>query len=235
MNKLNPASIAEAFQNEIDQLLAYYDRATNALRGSPTEGGDISMLNEQVFLSAAVLFESTLSDLYFAYVNKDSSLFIAAKEQKIKDSLTETFGTWYASKISIPHLKHIKADELYTLLDPRGYNITFQNARNMVAQAKKNLLPAYANKYKAITPHQRKLADCVKYVRNYVAHRSDSGFASMTKALSSLSTGPYASLSRSSSRRVNSVGAYLKSWTGAESRTQLYLKEMCALVNAIGR
>lgn len=234
MNKLNPASIASSFENEMNQLLAYYDRATNALRGSPTESGDISILNEQVFLSAAVSFESTLSNLYFAYINKDSSLFIAAKEQKIKGSLTETFGPWYASKISIPHSKHIKADELYPLLDPRGYNITFQNARNMVAQAKKNLLPMYASKYRAITAHQRKLADCIKYVRNYVAHHSDSSFTSMTKALSSLSTGPYASLSRNSSRRVNSVGAYLKSWTGAESRTQLYLKEMSALVNAIG-
>lgn len=235
MNKLNPVSVAEAFQKEIDQLLAYYNRATKALRGSSAESGDISLLNEQVFLSAAVSFESALSDLYFAYVNKDSSLFIAAKEQKIKGNLTETFGSWYASKISIPHLRHIKADELYPLLDPRGYNITFHNARNMVAQARKNLVSAYANKYKAITPHQRKLTDCIKCIRNYVAHRSDSGFASMTVALSSLSTGPYTSLSRSPSRRVNSVGAYLKSWSGAETRTQFYLKEMCTLINVIGR
>lgn len=153
MNKLNTASVAEAFQNEIDQLLAYYGRATSAFRGSPAESSDISLLNEQVFLSAAVSFESALSDLYFAYVNKDSSLFVAAKEQKIKESLTESFGSWYASKISIPHLRHISAGELYPLLDPRGYNITFQNARKMVAQARKNLLPAHADKYKAITAH----------------------------------------------------------------------------------
>ncbi len=234
MNKLNPKSVAKAFQKEIDQLLEYYDRATSALRGLTTESNDISLLNEQVFLSAAVSFEGALSDLYFAYINKDSSCFFAAKEQKIKDSLTETFGSWYSSKISIPHLKHIKTDELYPLLDPRGYNITFQNTRSMVAQARKNLRPDFAIKYKAITVHQRKLADCIKCIRNYIAHRSDSGFDSMTKALSSLSNGPYSPLSRSSDYRVNSVGAYLKSSTVAGSRTQLYLKEMRALINAIG-
>lgn len=235
MNKLNPENIANTFEKEINQILAYYDRATSALRGLPTESNDISLLNEQVFLSAAVSFEGALSDLYFAYINKDSSCFLAVKEQKIKDSLTENFGSWYASKISIPHLKHIKADELYSLLDPRGYNITFNNTRNMVAQARRNLLPEFGKKYKAIKVHQRKLADCIKCIRNYIAHRSDSGFYSMTKALSSLSNGTYSSLSRRSDRRVNSVGAYLKASTGAESRTQLYLKEMRTLINAIGR
>lgn len=235
MNKLNPINVADAFQNEIDLLLAYYDRATRALGGSATESSDISLLNEQVFLSASISFEGALSDLFFAYVNKDSSCFVAAKEQKIKASLAENFGAWYASKISIPHLKHIKAEDLYPLLDPRGYNITFQNTRNMIAQARKNLIPAYAAKYTAITPAQRKLADCVKAVRNYIAHRSDSGFVLMTKALASLSTGPYVDLSRSESRRVISVGAYLKSLAGAETRTQVYLKEMRRLVNVVGR
>lgn len=76
MNKLNPANVAAAFEREIDVLLAYYERATVALRGTPTESADISLLNEQVLLSAAVSFEGALSDLYFAYVNKDSSRFL---------------------------------------------------------------------------------------------------------------------------------------------------------------
>lgn len=235
MNKLKPTSVADAFVHEIDVLLAYHARATNAFRGSATESGDISLLNEQVFLFAAISFEAALSDLYFAYVNKDSTLFISAKEQQIRDSVAENFGAWYASRISIPRSKHIKADELYPLLDPRGYNITFQNTRRMIAQARKNLLPEHSAKYRAITPAQRKLADCVKCVRNYIAHRSDSGFDSMTSALDGLSTGPYTSLSRSASRRVNSVGAYLKSRASTGTRTELFLREMKLFVNTIGR
>lgn len=235
MNKLKPANIAQNFQSEINTLLAYHARATTAFRNTPTESSDISLLNEQVFLFAAVSFEGALSDLYFAYINKDSSFFMAAKEQKIKSSITETFGAWYASKVSIPHSKHIKTAELYPLVDPRGYNITFQNARNMISQARKNLLPIYASKYKAITPAQRKLADCIKCVRNYIAHRSDSGFESMTSAIASLSSGPYQALSRSNSHRVNIVGAYLKSVSGGKSRTELYLQEMTNIINLIGR
>lgn len=235
MNKLNPANVADAFEQEVDILLAYYDRATIALRGTTTESADISLLNEQVFLTAAISFEGTISDLFFAYVNKDSSQFLATKEQKIKENVAETFGNWYAAKISVPHSKHLKADELYPLLDPRGYNITFQNTRNMVAQARKNLPPVYADKYKTITPAQRKLADCIKCIRNHMAHRSDSAFESMTKALASLTGGPYDSLARNVTYRVNSVGAYLKSRAGAESRTRIYLQEMKGIVNAIGR
>jgi len=66
----------------------------------------------------------------------------------------------------------------------------------------------------------------VKHIRNYIAHRSGSGFQSMTNALASLTTEPYATLSRSKTYRVKSVGAYLKACTGNESRTGLFIQEM---------
>ncbi|WP_323915096.1 hypothetical protein [Aeromonas caviae] len=234
MNKLNPKSIAENFENEVNKLLEYHKRAKTAFKSTQTAKNDISLLNEQVFLFAAVSFETALSDLYFAYMNKDSSYFMAATEQRIKTTLTNSFGEWYSSRISIPHTKHIKADELYPLLDPRGYNITFQNFRKMISQSMKNLSPAFSHKYQAITPAQRKLADCIKCIRNYMAHRSDSGFDSMTAALSKLPANPYNMLSRTPAHRVNSVGAYLKSEFAGKSRTELYLEEMKTIINAIG-
>jgi len=48
----------------------------------------------------------------------------------------------------------------------------------------------------------------------------------MTNALASLTTEPYATLSRSKTYRVKSVGAYLKACTGNESRTGLFIQEM---------
>lgn len=147
MNKLSPKSVAQNFEAEMDALLSYHSRATAAFVGSATAAADISLMNEQLFLFAAISFESALSDLYFAYVNKDSSAFVAAKEQKIKKHVEEAFGPWYSAKVSIPHSQHISAGELYPLLDPRGFNVTFQNTRRMVAQARKNLLPEYAAKY----------------------------------------------------------------------------------------
>lgn len=234
MNKLNPAKIASSFASEVDGLLAYYGRACAAFGSAATAKNDISLLNEQVFLFAAISFEGALSDIYFAYVNKDSSWFLAKREQKIKDAVAGEFGSWYSAKVSIPHVKHMPADDLYALLDPRGYNITFSSMRNMVAQAQRNLQPAFAAKYRTLTPAQRKLGDCVKYLRNYMAHRSDTGFNNMTDTLASLSGTNFTALSRSKSHRVNSVGAYLKSWTGSENRTERFLKELKIIVNAIG-
>lgn len=235
MNKLNSISIAAAFEAEVDILLAYYARARTAFSSAATAKSDISLLNEQVFLFAVISFEGALSDIYFAYVNKDSSQFLAKKEQKIKEAVASEFGQWYSSKVSIPHVKHMPAGDLYPLLDPRGYNITFANMRGMVTQAKRNLAPAFAVKYKALTPAQRKLGDCARHLRNYMAHRSDTGFDNMTNALASLSGTTFTALSRSKSHRVKSVGAYLKSMTGSESRTERFLKELKLIINTIGR
>lgn len=234
MKKLSPAKISIEFDKELDTLLTYHVRACTAFGSSPTAKSDISLLNEQVLLFAAISFEGALSDIYFAYVNKDSSQFLANKEKKIKKAVESDFGPWYSVKVSIPHMKHMLAGDLYPLLDPRGYNITFTNMRNMVAQAKRNLSPAFAAKYRALTPAQRKLGDCVKHLRNYMAHRSDSGFDNMTNALASLSGTTFSALSRSKSHRVKSVGAYLKSLSGSKSRTELLLAELKLIVNTIG-
>lgn len=234
MNKLSPANIASAFELEVEELLAYCSRASTAFRSTNTAKSDISLLNEQVFLFAAISFEGALSDIYFAYINKDSSRFLAKKEQKIKDAVATEFGPWYSAKVSIPHQKHMAADDLYPLLDPRGYNITFSNMRNMVVQARRNLSPNFSAKYRTLTPAQRKLGDCVKHLRNYMAHRSNTGFENMTNSLASLSGTTFTVLSRSKSHRVNSVGAYLKSRTGSESRTERFLKELKIIINAIG-
>ena len=234
MNKLNPQTVAIEFEAEINKILSYLSRTSTLLKNTTTEAADLSLLNEHVFLTAAISFESVISDLYFSYINKDSTLFIANKEQAIKKSIEESHGSWYANKISIPHLKHISAGDLYPLLDPRGFNITFKNARQMVSQAKKNLHPSFVCKYTAITPNQRKIIDVIKAVRNYIAHRSDSAFEVMTKALSSLSNGQSSSLGRCSSKRVRSIGAYLKTKTGTGMRTEVYLTAMKDIVNVIG-
>jgi hypothetical protein len=234
MKKLSPAKIAIKFGKEVDTLLAYQVRACMAFGSSPSAKSDISLLNEQVLLFAAISFEGALSDIYFAYVNKDSSRFLANKEKKIKKAVECDFGPWYSAKVGIPQVKHMSAGDLYPLLDPRGYNITFTNMRSMVAQAKRDLSPEFAAKYRELTPAQRKLGDCVKHLRNYMAHRSDSGFDNMTNALASLSGTTFSALSRSKSYRVKKVGAYLKALAGSKSRTELLLTELKLIVNTIG-
>lgn len=235
MRKLNPEDIADNFEKEVTALLDYYTRSVSALRGSSTEKSDVSMLTEHIFLATAISFEGALSDLYFAYTNIDSSRFIAAREAIIKESIKKDFGDWYADKFNLGAIKHIKVDELYPLLDPRGFNITFHDAKQMVDKAKKQLDQAYAAKYTALSSSELKLINAVRFVRNCIAHRSNASYKAMSESLQSLQNSVYRNLSRSKDKQVNSIGAYLKSWAGTASRLEIYLAVMRDIVIKVGR
>lgn len=236
MNKLNPNYVASSFDAEIKKLLDYYQRSAASLIGLPTEKSDTSLLAEHVFLSAAISFEGALSDLYFSYTNIDSSVFIAKKQSLIQELVRKEYGDWYANKIDLGSIKHIKAEALYPLLDPRGHNITFYNAKQMIDRAKNNLLPAHAAKYRALTSSQQKVMNAVKFIRNCIAHRSESSYDAMMDALVKLRGGNFKALARTADKRVNSIGAYLKASTGAGKPTRIvvYLSELRAIINALG-
>lgn len=194
------------------------------------------MLAEHVFLSAAITFEGALSDLFFAYTNIDSSAFISKKESLIKEQVKKDFGVWYANKINFGTVKHIKTGELYPLLDPNGHNITFYDGRKMVDRAEKNLTPGHSAKYKALTQSQIKLLNASKFIRNCIAHRSESSYEAMMDALVKLQSGTFKALSRTKDKQVNSIGAYLKAVSGAKTsaRIEVYLTEMKNIVNSLG-
>lgn len=237
MKKLNPKDVADKFETEILKLIDYYIRSCSLLAGTSTEKSDTSLLAEHVFLSAAISFEGALSDIYFAYTNIDSSTFIKKKETSIRDAVKKDFGQWYANKIDLGAIKHIKADELYPLLDPRGHNITFYDGKTMVDKARSNLIPVHAAKYQALTAHQLKLLSAAKFIRNCVAHRSDSSYDAMTDALVKLLSGPFKGLGRTKDKKVVSIGAYLKSGIAVQNvtRLEIYLSEMKNIVVALGR
>ncbi|MBK8214455.1 MAG: hypothetical protein IPK71_12000 [Myxococcales bacterium] len=235
MNKLNPKDVADDFDAEIRKLVDYYLRSAKSLVGLPTEKSDTSLLAEHVFLSGAILFEGALSDLYFSYINKDSSVFIAKKQSLIQDLVKREFGVWYAGKIGLGSIKHIKAADLYPLLDPRGHNITFYDAKQMIDRAGKNLLPAHAAKYKALSSSHQKVMNAAKFIRNCIAHRSTSSYEAMMDALVKLQSTNKA-LARTADKKVTSIGAYLKAATGASktTRIEVYLSELKAITAALG-
>ena len=236
MKKLNPKSVASEFDAEITKLVHYYRRSAASLVGSATEKSDASLLAEHVFLSAAITFEGALSDLFFSYTNKDSSVFVAKKQSLIQELVKREFGDWYASKINLGSIKHINAGDLYPLLDPHGHNITFYDAKKMIDRASKNLLAAHAAKYKALSPSQQKLMNAAKFIRNCIAHRSTSSYEAMMDALVKLQSGNYKALARTVDKKVNSIGAYLKASTGPNkpTRIEVYLSELKGIVNALG-
>lgn len=238
MKKLNPNDVADSFEHEITRLIDYYSRSSSSLAGSPTEKSDTSLLTEHVFLAVAISFEGALSDIYFAYTNIDSSVFVSKKETQIKESVKKEFGQWYADKFNLGTIKHIKTADLYPLLDPRGHNITFYDGKTMVDKAKKNLTAGHSAKYTALNPSQIKLMNAAKFIRNCVAHRSESSYDAMTDALEKLLSGTFKGLGRKRDKKVQSIGAYLKSAVNpgnAQTRLEVYLTGMKDIVVALGR
>jgi hypothetical protein len=238
VNKLNPEDVADAFEAEVTKLIDYYARSVAVLSGTPTEKSDTSLLAEHVFLSAAISFEGALSDMFFSYTNKDSSAFVGRKESLIKELVKREHGEWYANKIQIGTIKHIKASELYPLLDPNGHNITFYDGKKMIEKARKCLIDVHAAKYTALNQSQIKVMNAAKFIRNCIAHRSESSYEAMTDALVRLQSSAFKGLARSKDKRVGSIGAYLKASAGPKSplsRLELYLIELNNVVVALGR
>lgn len=233
MKKINPESVLENFEGEIDNLAGFLQRVSNALRGSATEKGDLSRLSENVFISAAVAFEGFFSDLFLAYANKDSRPFLTAKEVEIKKAIKEQFGDWYSPKYNIGAVKHLSIKELYPLLDPKGWNITFKNCRSMVSRSKKLLAPQYALKYRALTARERKFCDAVKFIRNHLAHNSEASHTAMNDALFSLERST-PSLGRADNK-VSDVGVFLKTRINGERRIFSYLEQMVLIARSIVR
>lgn len=233
MKKINPESVLESFESEIDTLVGFLQRVSNALRGTPSEKADLSRLSESVFISAAVAFEGFFSDLFLAYVNKDSRPFLTSKENEITKAIKEQFGDWYSSKYKIGIVKHLNIKELYPLLDPKGWNITFQNCRGMVSRAKKLLDPQYTAKYRMLSAKERKFCDAVKFIRNHLAHKSDASLSAMNESLFSLECS-IPGLGRAGNKTTD-VGVFLKTKIDGESRLSVYLEQMVLIARLVVR
>lgn len=236
MKKLSASSAAIKFEKKIDDLLDYYRRTSSALSSSPTSKQDNSTLCEQVFLLSSVAFEVALSDIYLAHLNKDSSIFFSQKENEIKQKISNSFGPWYSDNISMQKPKHLNAKSLLDAVDPRGYNITFKDSTEMINNAKKSLHSTHSQRYARITSNQKKFINCVRSVRNRIAHSSNSSLESMTNSLHELSPqGPYAMLYRPKSRKVQNVGTYLRNLGSGKTRLEIFMVKMKEITNILGR
>jgi hypothetical protein len=71
MRKVDPDAVRRAFVNDAQELNNFRSRTAQAIQGGPHEQADISRLASTTFLSLYVAFETFLSDLFLAYLNRD--------------------------------------------------------------------------------------------------------------------------------------------------------------------
>ncbi len=172
--------------------------------------------------------ETLASDLFLAYVNRDASTLLAARKTVAEQSIESKFGNWYASQTRFPQVKHIKAADVRSLVDSKGYNVSFGDAATLNKRSKEWLHANEAKRF-TLTPTDSLLFDAVKAIRDYLAHRSDSSLAAMNIALVSVEGKLQNKGLGRGQKKVISAGSFLKAKEKGRSRLERYLGRMKAL------
>jgi len=222
MRKINPADVIDDFKSQLDDLSGYFDRVAAAIAGTQTEQSDLSLLAEQTFVSGAVAFESFISDLFVAFINRDSSKLQSEYESRIKESVKSKFAQWHADQLKFSSVKHLSVDQIIEIMDKDGRNITFPTAAKMKAETSAWLLKEYADLFKNLTVKDESVIDCMKAVRDFIAHRSESAKDRMNDELQKIGNASRNENLGRGRRKVHYIGSFLKAEFPANRRVKLF-------------
>jgi len=218
MNKKRPNEIRQQYGQEINSLKEFYGTAYTGFAGDPHEAKHNTMLAELVFLNAYVLFESFLSDLFLAYINKRAISYQNNQEAKIKKLVREEFGSWFSDKISMSKSQHLKAEEVESLIDPKGFNITFGSSSEIKRLAAAWIAQEYRKRIFLLSDEDFLFIDCCREMRNAIAHKSKRSFEAMNELLRDIPAGSTINFLRRPAKDVRTVGAFLKAKAGGTHR-----------------
>jgi hypothetical protein len=165
------------------------------------------LVAEYLFVATATLFEGYLSDLFVAYINRDSEKLRGFLISKISIDAEDEYARRAVKHVesSIPHLS---VDRIKEILDPSGYNITFKTTAKMKEAAGTWLSDADKAHIVGVSAAECAVIDFIKAVRNYLAHRSEAARAKMDEALFATDL---PDVFRRNANAVTDVGAYLLS------------------------
>ena len=222
MRKIDPADVRADFHREIVDLVDYSGRTASAISGSPKEQGDLSRLAENTFLRAFVSFERFLSDLFFAYMNRDFSAYQRDLSQRIHSSIDDKFGTWARARLAYNSKKHVNVPELEGILDPDGLNLTFSQAQDIHDKATRWLAAPHRTRVHSLSDHDDRLIDTARAIRNFIAHRSSSSKHLMNERLGSVQSSAHNQHLGRGAQQAHNIGAFLKAVFGGQRRAELY-------------
>ena len=226
MRKSDPQLVRQQFDGGVHDLRAFLSRVETSLAGSHHEKADLSQLASTTFLALYVQFEKFQSDLFLAYLNRDFTAYQNSKFSAIRSTVDAKYGHWFAGRITLAPIKHVRADDLEVVVDPTGWNLTFKNTDQMKERAAEWLAPQYAGRIRGLTNHDGRLIDTAKSIRDFIAHGSASSKERMNERLATVSQGPHnAGLDRGA-QNIHNLGAYLKAVVGRRRRIVLYAERL---------
>ena len=226
MRKVDPEDVRTAFVNDARALMEYMDRTRRALEGGPHEKRDISRLASTTFLSLYVSFETFLSDLFLAYLNRDFSQYQASLGNRITQSVSEKFGAWAAGRSPFVSIRNVAVADLEDIIDPNGWNLTFRSAEVIREKACEWLSPAHRGRIQSLTPSDEDLIDTARAIRDFIAHRSLGSKNRMNQQLQIVERHGRNPNLRRGRNAIQDEGVYLKAVFGGQRRIAVYASRL---------
>ena len=222
MRKVDPDDVRAEFAQEVDDVIAYFDRVAIALAGSAHELGDVSRLAETTFLTIFVAFERFLSDLFLAYLNRQFSAYRTDLETRVRQSIQERFGAWASQRTRLDRVQHVRVADLEGIVDPQGRNLTFASAQDIKEKAQQWLVAVYNARTQALSAHDDRVIDTARAIRNFIAHRSRAARDDMNQRLATVAQGNHNAHLGRGAREVQSAGSFLKAVLANQRRVVRY-------------
>ncbi|WP_186208238.1 hypothetical protein [Burkholderia gladioli] len=224
MRTADPQNIKVDFLRGLQDV----EDALDAVTASTVTQKSRNLIAEYSFLGAAVLLEGFVSDLFVACINKDSSRFVGAMAGLMTMTATDDTAKRAIAFAEIDISTHLTLDKIRKILDPKGWNVGFNDSADLKAKAGQWLENPFRARFTGLSQAHSAVFDATKSVRNFLAHRSSASLATMQAALASptLPAG-----FRRAANKVHSVGSFLDSVPpgAAQIRIKSYLLEVRAI------
>jgi len=187
-----------------------------------------NLISEYSFLSASVLLEGYISDLFVAYINKKSGPFVSNLTSQMNIEAEDDLAKRAISLATVDIASHLTLDKIRGILDPKGWNVTFSTSADMKAKAGTWLDTPYKACFTGISAKHCALLEATKAIRNYLAHRSSKSRETMQDVLQNQDL---TACFMRGTKRVNKVGSFLDSTPNGclANRLQFYIAELKAI------
>jgi len=180
LRTMDPALVRASFDAQITDATNFY----HTVKASLSSAADVTRLSALTMISAATLWESFLSDLVVAYINRDPSQFAVHLQHALNEDLSDKQKQIVNRYAPYKAPTSIDRGTILSLLDDNGNNITFSNAQTLKKGAKRWISAANIVGINALTGQQIAIINLWISLRNHIAHDSERSRSALQIAVS---------------------------------------------------
>lgn len=177
---MDPARVRASFDTQLTQTTAFY----HTVKASLASTADLTRLSASTMISAATLWESFISDLIVAYINRDPSQFAIHLQHALNDDMSDKQKQIMNRYAPYKAPTSIDRATITSLIDNDGNNITFSSAQALKKGAKRWIIAANMTGINALSGQQMAIINLWISLRNHIAHDSDRSKGALQRAVS---------------------------------------------------